>query len=591
MSLSLSRSRINLFLCIILLREFQNKGLEHLVLCPGSRSSPLALAVGGLAEEYGLKLYTVIDERSAAFLALGLSTASGKAAVVITTSGTAVANLLPAAVEADRSCRSIIFITADRPSRLKDCGANQTVNQEEFLKPVCRGFVEGPCEGIHALPVNDIYPLVGRIWEKAHQIPGPVHFNIPIEEPLHASYSEQKEIWDGLDLKIIRAKNANNVDSLSREKKDVYFPDIDPHSFGIILAGPWRGQPDGLDRYRKSLMTFQSLTNWPIFADPLSGLSFDQPGLISYWELLIASKKLVLGKHLQILRLGPISSSRALEEFLMNFPEKQILITENEYRPLDPLRVAKQYPFGFASWHDKFLIKHPNISLKSINDNLEKYTYIYFKSKQVELFLEEKFSSTTNLNQPLIVNSLNQLLPFTLPIMVSSSSVVRDLLTYTSSRLLSRICFSFRGASGIDGNISLAIGLSHIIGPLIHLCGDLAFLYDSNALLLSKSLKYPLILLLIDNNGGGIFKSLNLDKLYKGNIDDLFIMPQSIDVSDFSSAYGIPYKEIECLDDLKSTIEWGLHLTGIVLIRVCTNSGKDNIERKNIAQSLQEYIN
>ncbi len=575
-----------------MLRSFQNKGLEHVVLCPGSRSSPLALAVGGLVEGFGLNLYTSIDERSAAFLALGISAASGKAALVITTSGTAVANLLPAAVEADRSCHPIIFITADRPLRLKGCGANQTVNQEEFLKSVCRGFVQAPCEGIHTLGITKISILAKEVWEKAHQNPGPVHFNIPFEEPLHASYSEQKETWDEIRKEVLINNNLDNkIVGAPRKKEDVFFPDLDPNDVGIIIAGPWRGRAMDLEKFRTSLKNFQSLTNWPIFADPLSGVLSDQPGLINYWELLLSSGKLDFGNHLQILRLGPISSSRVLEAFLRKYPEKQVLITEGEKRLLDPIRVAKQYSYGLSLWTNTFIEKHSYLKKNNHINKLPILSSIYSKSKQVAFIVDKKLSLDTKLNQPLIVKSLSELIPPNVPLMISSSSLVRDFLTYSPNRLFSRSCFGFRGASGIDGNISMAMGLSNILGPLIHLCGDLAFLYDSNSFLLSKYVKHPLIILLIDNKGGGIFRTINLDKLYKGNLDDLFIMPQSIDIDKFASAHRVPYKEISSLDDLRSAIQWGLKLIGLVLIRVSIDSEDDNVVRKNIAEAVKKYIN
>ena len=117
-----------------------------------------------MSKSNDLILSTSIDERSAAFFALGSGTATGNAAAVITTSGTAVANLLPAAIEADRSCQPILFLTADRPSRLKNCGSNQTVNQEEFLKPVCRLVKQGPIDGLHLLSSNGLNTLVNIVW-------------------------------------------------------------------------------------------------------------------------------------------------------------------------------------------------------------------------------------------------------------------------------------------------------------------------------------------------------------------------------------------------------------------------------------------
>ena len=168
--------------------------MQHIVLCPGSRSGPLALAIGALSEYKDFDLITSIDERSAAFLALGLSTVTGRATAVVTTSGTAVAHLLPAAIEADRSTQPLIFITADRPIRLKDCGSNQTVNQEDFLSSVCRSFQNGPKEGIHMLGSEDIENIVQNSWNKAHHYPGPVHLNLPIEEPLNPTLFDQQVV-------------------------------------------------------------------------------------------------------------------------------------------------------------------------------------------------------------------------------------------------------------------------------------------------------------------------------------------------------------------------------------------------------------
>ena len=148
----LSTARANLQAALTLLQALQHCGLQHLVLCPGSRSGPLALAAGLLASRHDLSLTTAVDERSAAFLALGLATAAGRAVAVVTTSGTAVANLLPATVEADRSTQPLLLLSADRPLRLKNCGANQTVNQEQFLAPACRWVWSGAVDGHMANP-------------------------------------------------------------------------------------------------------------------------------------------------------------------------------------------------------------------------------------------------------------------------------------------------------------------------------------------------------------------------------------------------------------------------------------------------------
>ncbi|MGB5135565.1 MAG: thiamine pyrophosphate-binding protein, partial [Prochlorococcaceae cyanobacterium] len=170
-------------------------GLERLVLCPGSRSGPLAAAAGVLQRRGVLRLHTAIDERSAAFFALGLGRASGRPAAVITTSGTAVANLLPAAVEADFGAIPLLLLTADRPARLKGCGANQTVNQERFLLASVRWLGEGHPAGLAAMADEDLRALAQRALatcagDGGTSAPGAVHLNLPFEEPLHAASAD-----------------------------------------------------------------------------------------------------------------------------------------------------------------------------------------------------------------------------------------------------------------------------------------------------------------------------------------------------------------------------------------------------------------
>ena len=178
----------NLEAALVLLAALMRHGLSQVVLCPGSRSAALAQAAG-LLEAQGLALYTCVDERSAAFFALGLGRASGQAAAVITTSGTAVANLLPAAVEADYGAIPLLLITADRPDQLKGCGANQSVNQECFLAASVRWLGQGDGAGLAAMADGAIAELASAALLAARgssQAPGPVHLNLPFAEPLHA---------------------------------------------------------------------------------------------------------------------------------------------------------------------------------------------------------------------------------------------------------------------------------------------------------------------------------------------------------------------------------------------------------------------
>ena len=207
-----------------------------MVLCPGSRSAPLALAAGGLAARGLLTLTTAIDERSAAFHALGMAAASGRAVAVITTSGTAVANLLPAAVEADRSALPLLLLTADRPQRLKNCGANQTVNQEDFLAPVCRLFTTGPLDGLHRLSQAQLQALASEAWEQTLQHPGPVHLNLPFEDPLHPSRDDQQQAWSSWDFAVNQQRQLRRPPASAAARPT---DGLDWSRPGVVVAGPW----------------------------------------------------------------------------------------------------------------------------------------------------------------------------------------------------------------------------------------------------------------------------------------------------------------------------------------------------------------
>ena len=248
---------------LTLLEALCRQGLKQLVLCPGSRSGPLATAAGVLASQAKLQLVTAIDERSAAFLALGMATAHGRAVAVVTTSGTAVANLLPAAVEADRSCQPLLLLTADRPTRLKNCGANQTVNQEAFLLAACRWFGSGALDGVHTQANDALNALAVQAWQRAQGAgngpPGPVQLNLPFEEPLHATLEQQQQLVSG----------AGSVASCPKPSPEIGpVPRLDPERPGVVIAGPWRGLTPAVEAYQQALHRWLNLSGWPVLGIP-----------------------------------------------------------------------------------------------------------------------------------------------------------------------------------------------------------------------------------------------------------------------------------------------------------------------------------
>ena len=310
----------NFFKSLQLLYYLSECGVENIIISPGSRSAPLAIAAEELVKQGLFKLFNSIDERSAGFHALGISIASDKPTVVLTTSGTAVANLLPSAVEADKSSITVIYISADRPLRLKNCGANQTVDQEKFLSPVCR-LIESTClEGLHLTSDTELKNLIIKINEVCTYNRGPIHLNISIEKPLIISISERRKIINQISDKSLNRKN-NKIQKTNNKNRLLDFKtlkNIDLSKSGIIVVGPYRGLNKNLFEFNNSLKEIQNLTGWPVFADPLSGVDLGLKGLVDHWELIIKNKNFQINCK-QLLRLGPMPSSNALEKFLGEF--------------------------------------------------------------------------------------------------------------------------------------------------------------------------------------------------------------------------------------------------------------------------------
>ncbi len=563
-----------------------------MVLCPGSRSGPIAIAAGYFARAGRIELKTAIDERSAAFFALGLSTSKGIASAVVTTSGSAVANLLPASIEADRSCQPIIFLTADRPLRLKECGANQTVNQEEFLRPSCRCFLEGPREGLHLLKPKDIDDLVGEAWERAHYFAGPVHINLPLEEPLLPRCKEQEQIlnsWSSLNFN--RPKKLNKSTQKIIDNPVEKFLTLDPNLPGVIVVGPWRGLSQNLKNFQEALMYWQAMSGWPIFADPLSGIKTNQPGLIYSWEMLLTGELHIPNENLQVMRLGPMPASRNLERWLLSMNSTQLLITEGDRRNLDPLGNAQQWSRGLVDWLKKYrkVFNNSSCEIENSKSLFDEWRVI---DEQTSIWLDKQLplKGSDQISEPALARWVPRFLFSGISIMLAASSPVRDWIAFSGFLNSNCRCFGFRGASGIDGTLSLSIGLAIAHGPTVLVTGDLALLHDSNGWLLAKSQQPPLVVLLIDNGGGGIFNQLQLNTGLSQGFEDLFAMPQGIDQLSLADVYQIPNRQVNSLEALRGDIEWGLSLSRPVLLRVCTHREKDASLRFELRNGLHRHL-
>ena len=558
----------NLRAALLLLRQLQACGLRRLVLCPGSRSAPLAVAAGLLAGP-GLDLITAIDERSAAFLAIGLGRVDGRPAAVVTTSGTAVANLLPAVVEADSGAVPLLLLTADRPQRLKHRGANQTVNQQAFLVPACRRLFEADGRGLAAMPAGAVTALARAAWEACLEVPvGPVHLNLPLEEPLHVAAAALAAVAQALpepQQPLHAGPAASPVETAPHPVSATALACLDPDQPGVVVVGPWRGTAAALYGFAEALRRWQQRTGWPVLADGLSGLrGLADLELIQGYDLLLADGH-GLAPAPQLLRLGPMPASRRLQQWISSCEGPQLLITEADPRNLDGGHPATaRLGSGLAAW----LAAQPAQRLPGAPAPASERLRARWRGLEAELQrqLDQELPGigAPTVQEPGLARALSRALPEGLPLMLASSSPVRDWESFAAADAPHRLVHGFRGASGIDGTLSLAAGLACAAGRLVLLTGDLALLHDANGWLWREQLRARgarLCVVVVDNGGGGIFEQLPIrlpDPAAPLDFERLFAMPQAIDHVALAAGYGVPARRLSALDDLDAGLHWAL---------------------------------
>jgi 2-succinyl-5-enolpyruvyl-6-hydroxy-3-cyclohexene-1-carboxylate synthase len=542
-------------------------GVGHLVVCPGSRSAPLATAAGLLAEAGRACLHTAVDERSAAFFALGLGLAQGAPATLITTSGTAVANLLPAAVEADYGGVPLLLLTADRPARLKGCGANQTVNQETFLASSVRWLGQGDSRGLAAMDAQALATLaamaLGHCRGAGGLAPGPVHLNLPFEEPLHATAPMLRHQALGLAARTFAT--AVRVDALGPVLHAAASPlTLDPDRPGLVVAGPWRGHPQAWEAFVEALKRWQRRTGWPVLADGLSGLRGDSDlDLVCGYDLVGPDLPAPLRSslpHLQVLRLGPLPASRQLQALLQACGGAQVLVSEGDPRPLDPLgRCRGQSSVGLARWFAQQPAASQNGPAAAACRQLASH-WQGLEQRLQGLLDQQLLAATPALAEPALARRLATWLPKGLPLVLANSSPVRDWESFSGSACPARPMLGCRGASGIDGTLSTACGVAAALGRAVLLTGDLALLHDSNGWLWHRQLQGRLLVVLIDNGGGGIFEQLPIrpQDPHPLDFERLFAMPQAVDQAALAAAHGVPSRVVGDWQQLQAALAWGL---------------------------------
>jgi 2-succinyl-5-enolpyruvyl-6-hydroxy-3-cyclohexene-1-carboxylate synthase len=508
-------------------------GLRDVVLAPGSRSTPLAMAFFD-AEQRGLiRLHVRIDERSASFAALGMAKAARCPVAVLCTSGTAAANFHPAVIEADESGVPLLVLTADRPPELRATGANQAIDQVKLYGSAVRWFCEVGAPERRQGAVGYWRSLACQSWAlasgSAGALPGPVHLNLALRDPLTPDPpgTPGSEDWpEPLDGRA----DGEPWTRLSEAQRPEARLDLPWTERGVVVCG------DG-DYDAAAIVELAERAGWPVLAEPSSGARYG-PNALPAYQYLLATEDFVAAHRPDVLvSAGRPGLSRAQLAFLGAPVSRHVVIAQGPGRWADPQRAATDVaagirltgsPAGPAGWLDGW--RRADEAARRAVDAL--------------------LDSGDSLSEPRLARDLGHGLPEGALLWMGSSLPVRDLDCHLTPRADIRVLAS-RGASGIDGTTSAAIGaaLAHG-GPAFALIGDLAFLHDAPGLALGSGEPRPdLCLIVVNNDGGGIFSGLE-QAAFPGPFERLFGTPHGTSLRHLAAAFSLPYQRLEHPDDL-----------------------------------------
>ncbi len=547
----------------LLLRAFCDElgrcSIAGAVTSPGSRSTPL---VAALTADGGFPVYSQIDERSAAFFALGLAKASGRPAVLACTSGTAAANYLPAIVEADQARVPLIVCTSDRPPELRSIGAGQTIDQIKLYGDNVLSFTEVGVDRLTEQTGRWIRSLACRsVSTSLGQRRGPVHLNFPFREPLLPS----AQLPDPTAIEIGRADRrpwTARAESFGdpQAAAAMLAPIIASAPKGVVVAGRLEGDLSG-PRLTRAATAFSAASGWPLLADPLSGARCGTDSVAHYDALLRAAPLALSAQPKAVLRFGDMPTSKSLRSWLEQLDAIQLLI--------DP-EMAWQDP-GLAT--DLVVDAEPAAVLELLAASCTVGDAAWADGwRQADAFANEAIDATLSdqLSEPAISRQLGAQLPAAATLVVASSMPIRDVESFFANRDEPLRVLSNRGANGIDGVIATAYGVAAASdGPTVLLLGDVAFAHDIGSLVTARRLAAPLTIVLVDNRGGGIFDFLEVsgqERFYEQHV----LTPTGIDVSAAAATFGLHLLEPSTLDQFASALDYGLSSSGTQLIHLRT---------------------
>lgn len=564
----------------VLAETLVHLGATTAVISPGSRSTPLTVA---FASHPAIKAIPILDERSASFFALGCAKASGQAAILVCTSGTAGANYLPAIIEAFESQVPLLVLTADRPPELRDCASGQTIDQQKFFGDYVRHYVD------LALPQADVKQLqylrqvTAQAWHQSRwPIAGPVHINCPFRDPLApVTESGLQAILPKLGPSFFQHLTPTHSPDGEYGSTVTLPTAIGQTQRGLIVVGPTQ-PPDPL-AFCKAIATLSQSLDWPVITDGLSPLrnwASLNPHLITTYDLLLRhSYHAESLKPEQVIQIGALPTSKVLRQWLeQSNPLRWIVDSSGRNR--DPLHgAAMPLPISLQAL-TAAIPKTPQVG--------RDYCKAWCEREAIaQQRLAHHMQTLSELREPKLSWLLPRLLPPETALMVANSMPVRDVEWFWPLNDSGIQPYCSRGANGIDGTLSTALGIAHQHRQAVLLTGDLALLHDSNGFLNAAGRNQHLTILLVNNQGGGIFERLPIAE-FESPFETFFAMPQSVDFSLLAAAHGIAYQPIHTWEALQAALT-SLPTTGVRLLELKSDRKQDHKYRQLLLETVGQF--
>ena len=554
-------------------------GVKTVCISPGSRSAPLVVAIAAQARlQNSLEALVHIDERCGSFFALGLAKATKTPVVLLCTSGTAAANYFPAIIEAYYSQVPLIVLTADRPPELRDCGAGQTIDQIKIYGEYVRYFFEVGKPEMSELRLQQVRSLIYRAVQIC-QSPqsGVVHLNFAFADPLAPVYQEVAAPIVSL-TKSWLAASPTHPQSLITNLADqatvsAIANQIQLAQTGIIVVGGFSQAAPGFEQSVKKLA---EITGFPLFAEATGICRGDT---ISTYDFFLRSPELDFLPEL-IIRFGEMPTSKSFFKWLNRFPDSQQIIIGSPINN-DPTYGNTQFlPVDALNLSDRLL------EILTHRPQNPKFSQLHLLIKET---ISEFMAPIAELFEGKIYHELAQWLPNHLQIYVASSSAIRDLDAFFHG--MQQIKFlANRGANGIEGTISSALGASWTSEiPNILICGDLAFYHDLNGLMAAKQYSIDLTIILINNDGGGVFQMLPIAE-FDPPYEQFFATPHGLDFAPIVQAYGCKYHLIQTWTEFQTLTLQSLIEPGVKVLELKTNRHQSHSLRQECDRLIQLKI-